>query len=82
MFEIPDRPDWQAKAACRGMGPEAFYPQIGQQLSADIVALCEGCRVRDYCAVHAFRTHERHGVWGGLSVKARSKHRQAARRDR
>ena len=63
---LPVRPAWQARAACRGMNPEIFYPSRGQLLN-DARAVCARCPVRDECREWALDRVERFGIWGGLS---------------
>jgi WhiB family transcriptional regulator, redox-sensing transcriptional regulator len=64
------RPAWHAQAACRGMGPDAFFPERGQTTAA-AQAVCEGCEVRTECLSVALADSDTHGVWGGLSDKGR-----------
>jgi hypothetical protein len=73
--EFLDRPAWQAQAACRGIGPEAFFaPRIDRRdrwrPEPEVIALCERCTVRHDCTLSAIRSQER-GWWGGLSPSAR-----------
>jgi hypothetical protein len=30
--ELLQRPSWQRRAACRGLGPERFFPELGDPL--------------------------------------------------
>ncbi|MFD3545149.1 WhiB family transcriptional regulator [Streptomyces sp. NPDC058655] len=68
---------WQAEAACRGVGPEVFFPPVGvrgQEREAReeaAKALCAVCPVRARCLEHALRVAEPYGVWGGLTEKER-----------
>lgn len=66
-------PYWRARAACRGMGPDLFYPERGAP-SAESKAVCVDCPVRRECSEQG--VDERFGVWGGLSERQR----RAARR--
>ncbi|HEV2256553.1 MAG TPA: WhiB family transcriptional regulator [Streptosporangiaceae bacterium] len=38
---------------------------------AEAKAICAGCQVRRDCLAFALRTHQVHGVWGGLSERER-----------
>lgn len=77
---IADRPDWLARAACRGR-TEAFYPPfeaptrrgdpdpyLDARKMWSVSPVIEPCRVAG--AV------ERFGMWGGLSPAERSSHRR------
>ena len=62
-------------AACRSADPDLFFPisSSGPSLAqaAAAKAICAGCRVRRECLAFALRTHQVHGVWGGLSEQER-----------
>jgi hypothetical protein len=62
------RPEWHRRAACRGQGPEAFYPEA-RQPADEALAICASCPVTAECA--AAGQSERHGVWGGLTPPQR-----------
>ena len=71
---------WKARAACRGLDPELFFPGQGESPAA-AKAVCATCSVRTQCATAAtFDRAERHGVWGGLTERDRRRLRQARRR--
>ena len=38
---------------------------------AEAKAVCAGCRVRYECLAFALRTHQAHGIWGGLTEQER-----------
>src|ERR687897_804931 len=60
------RPAWQARAACRGMGPADWYPTRGTGEAGRLRrarAVGPSGRVRGPCA--EFGDRERQGVWGG-----------------
>ncbi|HWM95572.1 MAG TPA: WhiB family transcriptional regulator [Streptosporangiaceae bacterium] len=67
---------WRSFAACRSADPDLFFPvsSSGQSLAqvAKAKAICAGCQVRRECLAFALRTHQAHGVWGGLSEQERS----------
>jgi WhiB family redox-sensing transcriptional regulator len=73
---------WRSMAACRSADPDLFFPisSAGQSMAqeAEAKAICAGCRVRRECLAFALRTHQAHGVWGGLSEQERHSVRSAA----
>lgn len=63
--------DWQAGAACTGIGTEVFYsPEYAQnQVPFETLArVCNPCPVRSECLNHAVK-HEEFGYWGGRSER-------------
>ena len=62
-------------AACRSADPDLCFPisSSGQSMAqeAQAKAICAGCRGRRECLAFALRTHQAHGVWGGLSEQER-----------
>ena len=69
--QISPRPAWQARAACRGVGPAHFYPEKGVQPDETAAArnVCRSCPVAGECEEAGKR--ERHGMWGGQTVDER-----------
>ncbi len=66
------RPEWHARAACRGRGPELFFPPSGEDgLMAK--ALCARCPVREECLAAG---RKELGIWGGTSERERRKRRR------
>ncbi len=66
LAQLFNRPEWHARAACLGMGTDAFFPGHGGSTEA-ARAICEGCAVRKDClsaALAASTTYS--GIWGGL----------------
>ena len=66
---------WRTLAACQFADPDLFFPisssgPAGVQV-AQAKAICAGCPVRQQCLAFALRTHQVHGVWGGLSEQER-----------
>lgn len=68
-----ERPAWHAEAACRGQGPELWFPANGEP-TAEALELCQGCPVHVEC--FAAGLIERHGVWAGTSEEARRRLRR------
>jgi WhiB family redox-sensing transcriptional regulator len=79
MLGMP-RPDWQARARCRGYGPEAFFPEKGQPTTT-AKRVCMACEVRTECLAFALAlgSPEKFGVWGGLSERQRRMLRRTER---
>jgi WhiB family redox-sensing transcriptional regulator len=69
------RPEWHGDAACRGVGPDAFFPERGER--TDAAELCASCPVRLPCLLDALPDGgTRHGIWGGTSHRQRRRMRQ------
>jgi WhiB family redox-sensing transcriptional regulator len=60
-------PDWHKRAACRGLNPELFFPQRGQNHAqiAKCRAICAGCTERGPCLEQALADHDILGIFGG-----------------
>jgi Transcription factor WhiB len=71
------RPAWHARAACRGMGTDAFFPRLGET-GMEARAICARCPVRRECLATAMNDDER-GIWGGQADRDRAQLRRAAR---
>jgi WhiB family redox-sensing transcriptional regulator len=71
------RADWMTDAACKGMGPNLFFPPHGSRGTA-AKAICAQCPVAEQCEQHAIDNRERHGIWGGHSIA----HRRAVRAEK
>ncbi len=67
--------NWRSAAACRIADPDLFFPvsSSGKALEqvSEAKAICARCRVRGKCLAFALVTHQRHGVWGGMSEEER-----------
>jgi WhiB family transcriptional regulator, redox-sensing transcriptional regulator len=66
---------WRSAAACRSCDPDLFFPVSSSGLPleqiAEAKAICAQCPVRSECLAFALRTHQVHGVWGGMSEQER-----------
>ena len=73
MHEEPER--WTASARCRTLDPDIFFPSdgLGVQRAA---AYCAECPVAEQCLEYAMRNNIPHGVFGGLSERARARLRR------
>jgi len=67
---------WTARAACRDLDTEIFYPATADD-EAEALAICATCPVRAQCLDQALRDREQHGIWGGTTPEQR---RRIARR--
>lgn len=86
-FEPRQRPlpvrNWRDDALCGQVGVEAFFPEPGASApgtSKRARAICDECTVAAQCLEYALANDERHGFWGGLSPKERSRLRKSMRR--
>jgi WhiB family redox-sensing transcriptional regulator len=72
--DVPDlhlpRPAWHQNAACRGHGPDVFFPTTGKSL-APARDLCAGCPVAEPCLDDALDHGVDEGMWGGLTPAQR-----------
>ena len=75
MGSLVRQENWRSLAACRSADPDLFFPVSSSGASvaqvAEAKAICAGCQVRRDCLAFALRTHQDHGVWGGLSEQER-----------
>lgn len=53
---------WKVQAACRGRGPQLFFPET-EAAAAAAAAVCAGCPVKVPC--RRAGQSEPYGVWGG-----------------
>jgi len=62
-------PGWQKRAACGDTtDADAWFPDrsVPQRELADVLAVCEGCRVRRSCLAAGLLGRE-YGIWGGTT---------------
>lgn len=69
---------WVEQANCRGLDPDLFFPRRGES-AAHAIAVCQGCVVRTECLDFAVRERIVHGIWGGMSERARRRARRQRR---
>ena len=76
-----DTEDWRAKASCRSIDPDLFFPvgTTGMALSQidQAKAVCRGCVSRQPCLEFALATNQESGIWGGTAEDERRKLRKA-----
>lgn len=65
------------QAVCGQVDPELFFPEKGGSVK-EPKDICAVCPVRVQCLTWALAHDVRHGVWGGLSQKERSRLRNQA----
>lgn len=68
-------PNWFAAAACRGMNPELFHPERGEDVN-DAKRVCADCPVAVDCLEYALGRGIKFGIWGGKSERERRKIRR------
>ncbi|MDA8313056.1 MAG: WhiB family transcriptional regulator [Actinomycetota bacterium] len=71
-------PSWRRRAACRGLDPALFFPEIGESAAAP-KAVCAQCPVSRECLDFALVNAETEGIWGGTTPRARRPLRSALR---
>jgi WhiB family redox-sensing transcriptional regulator len=69
---------WRARAACRGLDTELFFPGQGEPIE-EAKAICAACSVRSQCADYALATRQRFGIWGGQTERDRRRIRAQRR---
>lgn len=88
-WEPAERPDWHRHAACKGLTHLFFATHDPDESLGDNIsdsfgltkrarAVCATCPVRAECLTYAMDNSERHGVWGGMSVKERQRLRKVS----
>lgn len=55
---------WTARAACRGLDPNLFFPP-SRAAAIPAIAVCHSCPVRQACHDAAQDAPHTYGVWGG-----------------
>jgi hypothetical protein len=76
VLELLERPAWHQRAACRGVGPDAFFPERGESLEP-ARDHCRRCSVTVECA--AAGAGEDAGIWAGESGRQRRIERRGRR---
>lgn len=73
---------WQDKAACRGLDPEWWFPELPPgALGAThelAKAICSRCPVRGPCLEFAVETRQAFGIWGAATAEERAERARAA----
>lgn len=64
---------WKLYAACRGLGPDRFFPGRGED-QTDVLGICGGCPVQIPCREYGLGAPTLlQGIWGGLNERQRRK---------
>ena len=67
--------NWKARAACRSMSPELFFPAGTTGAAFDEITaakdVCFGCDVRTDCLRFAVSSNQEFGIWGGTTKEER-----------
>jgi len=73
------RPAWEARAACRGMGTDLFFPKLGDDVDP-ARAICARCEVGRECLDYIMAAESGPpGVWGGtIGLDRRKVKRESA----
>lgn len=70
---------WMARARCRDMPPEIFFPSDGAGVTV-AQQYCAVCPVAGQCLDYALDNGIEHGVWGGASERKRRRMSRSRRR--
>ena len=63
-------PGWVMDAPCAQADPEAWFPDVGEFASHEVLAICRSCPVRRDCLAAAL-LHYEYGIWAGTTAKDR-----------
>ena len=74
--EEEEEPPWRQLALCAEVDSEIFFPERGGS-TREAKKVCAKCEVRAECLEYALATHQRFGIWGGLSERERYRMEQA-----
>lgn len=80
---LPDDMEWMDQANCIGVDPSVMFPPKGRGTADEAKAICAQCDVRAECLEFALafpQQMDRHGVFGGKTVKERTLVRKSRRR--
>lgn len=67
----PVREQWMDDAACTEIGPEFWFPELGES-SGVARTICGRCPVVNQCLEFALGNDIRHGIWGNTSPVERA----------
>lgn len=71
-LDLMEREEWESRAACRGMDPNAFFPNVLETIEEDreiAKRVCDNCEVREQCLSKGWS--EEYGIWGGTDEDER-----------
>ena len=68
---LPEISHWTEIAACKGVDPNIFFPELGESVEP-AKAICARCTVTAECLEYSFTLGSPcFGIWGGLSARER-----------
>ena len=71
---------WMKHGNCLDLPTDPFFPELGGT-GVPAKSVCRGCSVKAECLEFAMTSPiEKHGIWGGLTARERSRARVEARR--
>lgn len=84
-LDLPDlesmlrRPAWHAHAACRGQGPQQWFPGRGEDVRPG-QAICRTCPVQADCLAEGLTQPSwgDAGIWGGSTARVRRQLRRVS----
>lgn len=62
----------KARAACREVDPELFFPVSASVSSSYAKQICKRCDMRQECLDYAIDTGQQFGIWGGENAEERA----------
>lgn len=72
---LPERPEWHARASCRDLDPDIFFPEgrksVVVEAEAFAKSICRLCVVQTQCLQYALTNRINNGVWGGATESER-----------
>lgn len=76
-YNPPVSEAWMGDANCATTDPDIFFPEKGDS-ATPARSICAACEVTAECAAFAERTMPTHGVYAGVTARARHDARRAA----
>lgn len=71
-LSLLEKEEWESRAACKGMDPNVFFPDVLETIEEDRAIakrVCANCPVRQQCEDKGW--HEEYGIWGGIDEDER-----------
>lgn len=82
--------EWRESAGCTKASPDLFFPEGEEgiprpraeyeQAKAEAKGICAACPVQAQCLEFAVLTHQKFGIWGGMTGKERRRYRSDLQR--
>jgi len=64
-------PGWWTDAPCAQADPDAWFPDVGDFASRQVLAICRSCPLRRACLAAALLQDE-YGIWAGTTARDRN----------